>query len=87
MHGPSTVPDAHRLPDYGLVLGEILLGYDAAHLEHVGGDLTRQLPLVVESGPTLPDRLQRICELGEPHFFALEIYPLSLVKVLAGLLS
>src|SRR5215210_6336461 len=87
MHCPSTIPDAHRLPDDGLVTGEILLGNDAAHLEHVCGDLTRQFPLVVEPGPTLPDRLQRVREFGEPHLFTLEIHPLPFVEVLAGLVG
>jgi hypothetical protein len=53
----------------------------------VGGDPACQFPLVEEPNPTLTDRLQRVGELGEPHLFTLEIHPLSIVEVLAGLVG
>src|SRR5919112_2525389 len=87
IHGPCTVPDAHRFPEDGHVLGEILFRYHTAHLEHVAAELARQLPLVEDPPPPLSDRLEGVGEIGEPHLFTLQIHPLPVVEVFAGLVG
>src|SRR5215218_3025350 len=85
--GPRPVSAREGFAYYGLVLRQIPLGYDAAHLQDVGGEAPGQLALVEEVSSFIPYRLQRVRELGEAHLLALQVDPIPVEEVLVGLLG